>query len=315
MRQLRALTDVDLLAGMRGIEPLAAGFGDRMVHQRTTSHRAFDYRNSLEGLIENHAATSPIRPTGTVTLTFMPKVSTERVRASAWQSWESWCSLHGHEPLGARTALAEYLRWLVDPYGGNLGASSANLAYWAVRSTLLRSGWRDPAHDPAVTAALAEIRLNDELAEPRRLARRFTREEIELIVATIPLDSPRGVRDRALLWLGHEGSLRAGELTALRWRHVSFTEFEATVKILGNSPKDTRIVTLYESEEPLAALVSWRDARRRRDNEPVFSSIPWNDRRISSNPLSTSDVTRIVARRTLDVGLGSANASALVRHR
>ena len=245
----------------------------------------------------------------------MPKVSTERTRASAWQGWESWCSLHGHEPLGARTALADYLRWLVDPYGGNLGASSASLAYWAVRSTLLRSGWRDPARDPAVTAALAEIRRNGELAEPRRLTRRFTREEIERIVAAIPLDSPRGLRDRALLWLGHEGSLRAGRLTALRWRHVAFAEFEATVKVLGRSSKDTRIVTLYEQEEPLDALVAWRDVRNRRTNEPVFVSIPWTDRRVSSTPLSSSDVSRIVARRALDVGLGSANASALVRHR
>jgi integrase len=245
----------------------------------------------------------------------MTKVSTERTREHAWQSWDSWCRLNGYEPLGARTALAEYLQWLVDPYGGNLGASSANLAYWAVRSTLLRSGWRDPARDPAVTAALAEIRLDRELAEPRRLTRRFSREDVERIVALIPVDSPRGLRDQALLWLGHEGSLRAGQSTALRWRHVAFTEFNATVKILGNSPKDTRTVTLYESEEPLAALVAWRDVRRRRPEEPVFVSIPWSDRRVSSTPLSTSDVSRIVAKRALDAGLGKANASALVRHR
>jgi integrase len=245
----------------------------------------------------------------------MQKVSTERVRASAWQSWESWCSQRGYESFGARTALAEYLEWLVDPYGGNLGASSANLAYWGVRSTLLRSGWRDPARDPAVMTALAEIRHDAYLSEPKRLTRRFAREEIEQIVAAIPVDSPRGLRDRALLWLGHEGSMRAGELTALMWRNVTFDEFEAKVKVRGHSPKGTRIVTLYESEEPLATLVVWRNIRRRRDAEPVFVSIPWNDRRVSSTPLSTSDVSRIVSRRALDVGLGRANASALVRHR
>ena len=245
----------------------------------------------------------------------MSKVSTERTREHAWQSWDSWCLLNGYEPLGARTALAEYLRWLVDPYGGNLGASSANLAYWAVRSTLIRSGWRDPARDPAVTAALAEIRHDADLSEPKRSTRRFAREEIEQIVAAIPLDSPRGLRDRALLWLVHEGSLRAGQSTALRWRHVAFAEFEATVRVLGNSPKDTRTVTLYESEEPLAALIAWRDVRNRRKNEPVFVSIPWNDLRVSSTPLSTSDVSRIVSKRASDAGLGQANASALVRRR
>jgi integrase len=245
----------------------------------------------------------------------MPNTSTERARASAWQSWESWCSLRGYEPLGARTALAEYLQWLVDPFGGKLGTSSANLAYWAVRSTLIRSGWRDPARNPAVTAALTLIRHDDELAGRRRRARRFTREEIERIVAAIPVDSPRGLRDRALLWLGHEGSIRAGELTAITWRNVTFDEFEARVKVRGHSSRAVRIVTLYESEEPLAALVAWHDVRRRRNTEPVFVSIPWNDRRVSSTPLSTSDVSRIVSRRALDVGLGRANASALVRHR
>ena len=244
---------------------------------------------------------------------YMVSESTERTRARAWRSWESWCSLRGYEPLGARTALAEYLRWLVDPYGGNLGASSASLAFWAVRSTLLRSGWRDPAHDPAVVTALAEIRLDSELSKPRRLVRRFARDEIEQITALIPLDSLRGLRDRALLWLGHEGSLRAGELTALRWRHVTFGEFEATVKVLGKSAKNTRLVTLYEQEEPLAALIAWRDVRSRRANAPVFVSIPWNDRRVSSTPLSTSDVSRIVVRRAAEAGLGPANASTIVR--
>jgi integrase len=242
-------------------------------------------------------------------------ISTEHARASAWQSWESWCQIRGYEPLGARTALAEYVGWLVDPFGGNLGGSSANLAYWAVRSTLLRSGWRDPARDPAVREALALIRQNDQLAEPRRLTRRFVREEVEMICTAIPVDSPRGLRDRALLWLGHEGSMRAGELTALTWRNVTFDEFEAKVKVRGHSSRAVRIVTIYEQEEPLAALVAWHDVRRRRNTEPVFVSIPWNDRRVSSTPLSTSDVSRIVSRRAIDVGLGRANASALVRHR
>ena len=245
----------------------------------------------------------------------MPKVSTERTREHAWRSWDSWCSLRGYEPLGARTALAEYLGWLVDPYGGNLGASSANLAYWAVRSTLLRSGWRDPARDPAVAAARAEIRLDNEQAEPRRLARHFAREEIERIVAAIPADTPRGLRDRALLWLGHEGSLRAGQLIALRWRHVTFDDYDAHVTILGRSTKDARVVTLHEQEDPLEALKSWHDVRRRRINEPVFASIPWNDRRVSSNPLSSCDVSRIVAKRASETGLGRANASALARKR
>jgi integrase len=245
----------------------------------------------------------------------MSKTTTERTRSSAWQGWESWCRPRGYESLGAHSPLAEYLEWLVDPYGANLGASSAMVAYWAIRSTHLRASWRDPAFDPTVARTLSEIRSDSNLSKPRRLARRFSHEEVEAITSSISTDSPRGLRDAALLWLGYEGALRANRLTALHWRHVKFAEYGAQIKILGRSAKNNRVVTLYEQEEPLAALKAWYGVRRRRGDEPVFVSIPWSNNRVSSNQLSTSDVSRIVARRTGDAGLGQANASALVRRR
>jgi integrase len=243
----------------------------------------------------------------------MTNTATDRARASAWQSWETWCRLNGYEPFGVRTGLAEYLLWLVDPYGGALSAASAYQAYWAIRSSFLKTGWRDPARDPAVLAALAEIRRNENLKKPRQLQRHFTREEIQHLTASIDDSSVRGVRDQALIWLGYEGALRPSRLTILRWRHVEFGEFDATIKILGRSPKFTKTVTLYEQEEPLSALKDWYGLRRRRGDEPVFVSIPWSDRRVSSTPLSTSDVSRIVAKRSLEAGLGQANAMTLIK--
>jgi integrase len=245
----------------------------------------------------------------------MTSTATERARASAWQSWETWCRLNGFEPFGVRTGLAEYLLWLVDPYGGALSAASAYQAYWAIRSSFLKSGWRDPARDPAVLAALAEIRRNEDLKKPRQLQRHFTREEIQHLTASIDDSSVRGARDRALIWLGHEGALRPSRLTILRWRHVEFGEFDATIKILSRPPKASRAITLYEDEEPLAALRAWHELRRRRPEEPVFTSIPWSDKRVSSTALSSGDVGRIVAKRSLEAGLGQANAMTLSRAR
>jgi hypothetical protein len=60
-------------------------------------------------------------------------------------------------------------------------------------------------------------------------------------------------------------------------------------------------------------LKAWYGLRRRRGNELVIVSIPWSGRRVSSTPLSTSDVSRIVAKRALEAGLGKANGMALVR--
>jgi integrase len=245
----------------------------------------------------------------------MATTSTERARTSAWQSWELWCRLNGYEPFAVRTGLAEYLLWLVDPYGGALSAASAYQAYWAVRSSLSKAGWRDPASDPVVLAALAEIRLDDDLKKPRRSLRHFTREEIEHLTASIDDGSLRGIRDRAMIWLGYEGGLHPSRLVILRWRHIEFSEFDATVKILGRSPKFTETVAFYEDEEPLTAVKAWHEVRRRHDDEPVFSSIPWTDKRVSSIALTTGDVGRIVAKRALEAGLGKANGMALVRAR
>jgi integrase len=167
----------------------------------------------------------------------------------------------------------------------------------------------------AILSALADIRLDDDLKKPRRLHRHFTRDEIEHLTASIDETSLRGVRDRALIWLGYEGDLRPSRLTALRWRHVAFGEFDATVKVIGRSTTATKTITLYEDEEPIAAMKAWYELRRQRGDEPVFTSIPWSDRRVSSTPLSTSDVSRIVAKRALEAGLGEANAMALIRNR
>lgn len=217
--------------------------------------------------------------------------------------------------MGQSQALAEYLEWIIDPLGGGLSIASANLAYWAVRSARKHAGWHDAERDPVTRSALAFLRgiqSGDELPRSNRAPRRFTRDELVLLTEAIEPGSLRGLRDRALLWLGYEGSLKSGELTSLKWRDIHFDEFDASVRVRLHSRK-VHVVTLYEQEEPLEALLAWRTARRRRDNEQVFSSIPWNDRRISSNPLSTSDVTRIVARRALEARLGKATASTLLR--
>jgi integrase len=209
----------------------------------------------------------------------------------------------------------QHLLWLVDPYGGALSAASAYQAYWAIRSSFLKAGWRDPAGDPAVLTALAEIRRNEDLKKPRQLQRHFTREEIQHLTASIDDSSVRGVRDQALIWLGHEGALRPSRLTILRWRHIEFGEFDATIKILSRPPKASRTIMLYEDEEPLAAIRAWHGLRRRRPEEPVFTSIPWSDKRVSSTALSTGDIGRIVAKRSLEAGLGQANGMSLSRAR
>ncbi len=167
----------------------------------------------------------------------------------------------------------------------------------------------DPATNREIREALAQV--NSLRTIPRTMTR-LSRSDVELM--TEPLgDSLRARRDATLIWLVWECRMNRNQAVSLRWRHVAFDGYNATVKIIGRSTRDVRIVTLHEGEEPLEALLEWRQVRRRRDDEPVFTSIPWNDRRVSSVPLSTNDVSRIVRRRSLEAGLGPANARSLIR--
>jgi integrase len=146
-----------------------------------------------------------------------------------------------------------------------------------------------------------------------RVQRHFTREEIERLTSSIDDSSLKGVRDRAMIWLGYEGDLRPSRLVLLRWRHVEFGEFDATINILGRSPKFAKTFSLCENGDALAAMKAWHEVRRRRSDEPVFVSIPRSDKRVSNIALTTGDVGRIVTLRTLDAGLGDANGKSLAR--
>lgn len=146
-----------------------------------------------------------------------------------------------------------------------------------------------------------------------RAQRHFTRKEIERLTAWIDDSSLRGVRDRAMIWLGYEGNLRPSRLVLLLWRHVEFSEFDATIKILGRSAKFTKVLTLDEHSETLAAMRSWYEVRPRRSDEPVFASVHRSDKRVSSTALRTGEVGRIVTKRALEAGLGEANGKALIR--
>ncbi len=217
--------------------------------------------------------------------------SSERAFAHAWAKWESWCDDRGLSPVGHQVPLEEYLRWLVDPMGGGLSASSARSAYWAVRRTLRRQWWRDVTY----YVNLADVLGEEERRAPRRRARP-TRADIERATACLG-SSPREVRDAVVLWVSHEGRLRPGQLVALRWRHVTWDEDGAVVTVIHPRPRLTRRFRLWEDEEPIAALRALYALRRRRADEPVVSSIPWTNDRVSSNPLSVIDIRRITAQR------------------
>ncbi|MHB1252464.1 MAG: hypothetical protein ACYC0I_10090 [Acidimicrobiales bacterium] len=143
----------------------------------------------------------------------MASESTERARASAWRSWESWCRLHGYDPMGQSQALAEYLEWIGDPLGGGLSVASANLAYWAVRLARKQAGWHDAEKDPVTRSALIVLRgIQTGTSSPRppHAARRFTRDELVSLTEAIESGSLEAE-------LHQRSTLTSCRLEARRW--------------------------------------------------------------------------------------------------
>lgn len=186
-------------------------------------------------------------------------------------------------------------------------------AVWHFRQTL-EPTFEQKDHTAFLTPRLVRYHRNFmSTPVPERPQPHFTRKEIELLTASIDNSSLRGVRDRAMIWLGYEGNLRPGRLVLLLWRHVEFSEFDATIKILGRSAKFTKVLTLDEHSETLAAMRTWYEVRPRRSDEPVFASVPRSDKRVSSTALRTGEVGRIVTKRALGAGLGEANGKDLIQ--
>lgn len=127
---------------------------------------------------------------------------------------------------GYRNDLTSFIRW-----GGSLPASPEMVARFIAAhaerlsvATLKRRlaaiakyhnmhGLPDPVASPLVADVLRGIkRLH---GKPQRQAAPILKSDLSAIVAAIPGDSLRGLRDRAVLALGHAGAFRRAELVGL----------------------------------------------------------------------------------------------------
>jgi integrase/recombinase XerD len=93
-------------------------------------------------------------------------------------------------------------------------------------------------------------------------------EEIEQIINSIPLDTPKGIRDRAMLELLYSCGLRVSELTALRLSDLFFGE--GYIRVLGKGSKQRLVPIGNVARERVMMYMDCRESKKAKDKGILF---------------------------------------------
>jgi integrase/recombinase XerC len=145
------------------------------------------------------------------------------------------------------------------------------------------------------------------LAAPRaerRLPVFLPIDDAERVLNSMPRESARAERDRAILETLYSSGLRVSELVGLDWDHIDFEN--ECVRVFGKGRKE-RIVPIGE-----IALDALRSYRSRLQGETVDASAIFLNRR--GKRLTTRSVARIVGRAVALTGTTVAASPHALRH-
>ena len=93
-------------------------------------------------------------------------------------------------------------------------------------------------------------------------------EEIEQIINSIPLDTAKGKRDRAMLELLYSCGLRVSELTALRLSDLFFGE--GYIRVLGKGSKQRLVPIGNVARERVMMYMDCRESKKAKDKDILF---------------------------------------------
>jgi integrase len=187
--------------------------------------------------------------------------STRTLRSyeNAWQDFLAFCAA---EHLGPLPALPEtvslYLAYLAD----YAKVSTLQHRLVAISQAHQAAGFPSPTGDLEVRATMAGIRRAKGIAPTTKRA--ATIRILRQMVATFPMDTLQGLRDRALLLLGFAGAFRRAELVGLQVEDLTKQE-EGYVVRLRHSKTDQegvgRLIGIpygaYPATCPVRAVDTW----------------------------------------------------------
>lgn len=141
----------------------------------------------------------------------------------------------------------------------------------------------------------------------RKLPKTLTRDEADALLAMPNLDTPTGLRDRAILELMLGAGLRVSECCKLHLRDIDWSE--GFVRLRPEVAKYGHEAVLPLDAQALDYLKRWKGVRRR-----LAGGAPWLFVTHGGRPLWRQDIGHMVTRRARKAGIERPVSPHVLRH-
>lgn len=236
--------------------------------------------------------------------------NTRKAYAADWAHFTRWCRMQGEAPLPPTPDLiVRYVTALAAPaHPLSLATIERRLSglVWnfAQRGITLDRG------DPAIAAALTGIRRA--LGRPPARKAAIREDEIRAMVGTLPYDL-RGMRDRAILLIGHSAGLRRSQIVGLDLGRGDTADGRGWVEITppgillrltaGTGAQEIEIPRQATKPAcPVDTLERWLRFAQIASG-PVFRRTARNGKRVMPGRLNDRHVARLIKKTVLAAGI------------
>ncbi|MES2463583.1 MAG: tyrosine-type recombinase/integrase [Armatimonadota bacterium] len=234
--------------------------------------------------------------------------STRRAYTHDWSHFVRWCADQKREPL---PATADTVRLYLTDHAQTYRPATLGRRLVAICRAHKAAGLEPPTRAESVRNQLRAIRRTQGTAQSRKTA--LTIEKLREMIATLPSETTRGKRDRALLLLGFAGAFRRSELVGLDVADVSM-EPQGLLVTLRRSKTDQEgagrtvgIPTgINEATCPVRAYQAWIAVIKAAGIRcgPVFRSIDRHGN-VSTRRLTGESAATVVKKAVSALGLDS----------
>jgi integrase len=241
--------------------------------------------------------------------------NTNKAYAADWKHYGRWCRIKGSDPLPpSPEMIGLYLADLAAPSGPSpaLSVGTIERRLSGLAWNYAQRGFALDRKNRHIAAILAGIKRKH--ARPPVQKEAILRDDILAMVATLPFDL-RGLRDRAILFLGYTGGLRRSEIVSLDVRKDDTPDSGGWIEILEegalltlNAKTGWREVEIGRGSNdqtcPVHALEQWLHFAKI-DFGPVFVRTSRGGRSALKARLSDKHVARLIKQTVLDAGIRS----------
>lgn len=261
--------------------------------------------------LSSHAPAAPLGPAETQRLRDLiadaTAPATRRAYAADWADFASWCAEFGLASLPAEPATVARYAAALDARGLKVATIRRRLA--AITVAHRARDLEPPARALVVRKVMTGITRRQGAAQDAKAP--VLPDDLRAMVAELD-DSPRGLRDKALLLLGFAGAFRRSELVALQVEDLQLRR-EGLVVTIRRSKTDQEgagvQLGIPKGRDrglcPVRAVDAWLKAAQLAEG-PLFRPIDRHGR-IKPKALDALEVWRLVKRLAEAVGLDPAD--------